>query len=98
MISASTAALAKAQRFFDAVLIHGVHDEFAVFERDGIVGDVDALFGVENLADVGQYAHVFGLPSVPDLSCGTVEKIVSLNKAYLRGVKPPLRNSKFVHG
>ena len=52
------AALAEAEGFFDAVLVHGVHDELAVFESDGAVGDVHALFGVEDLAKVGQYAHV----------------------------------------
>ena len=58
------AALAKAESFFDAVLVHGVHDELAVFESDGAVGDVYALFGIEDLAEVGQYPHVFTLSSV----------------------------------
>jgi hypothetical protein len=53
------AALAQAESFFNAVLVHGVHDEFAVFESDCVVGDVHALFRIENLADVGQYAHDF---------------------------------------
>jgi hypothetical protein len=52
------AALAEAERFLDAVLVHGVHDELAVFEGDCAVGDVYALFGVEDLAKVGQYPHV----------------------------------------
>ena len=54
-------ALTEAQGFFDAVLVHGVHDELAVFEGDRAVGDVYALFSVKDLAKVGQYPHVFTL-------------------------------------
>src|SRR5260370_30098012 len=58
------AAIAETEGFFDAVLVHGVHDELAVFEGDCAVGDVYTLFGVKDLAKVGQYPHVFTLSSV----------------------------------
>ena len=53
------ATLAEAQSLFDTVLVHCVHDEFAIFESNRIVCDMYALFGVEDLAKEGQYAHVF---------------------------------------
>ena len=51
------AALAKAEGFLDAVLVHGVHDELAVFENDRVVCDMYTLFRVENLANERQNAH-----------------------------------------
>ena len=55
------AAFAKAEGLLDAVFVHGVHDELAVFESDGVVGDVYALFRIEDLANERQYAHRFTL-------------------------------------
>ena len=60
------AALAKAEGLLDAVFVHGVHHELAVFESDGVVGDVYALFRIEDLANKRQYAHGFTLvPLIP---------------------------------
>jgi hypothetical protein len=40
------AGFAKAKGLFNAVLVHGVHDKFAVLKGDGVVGDVNALFRI----------------------------------------------------
>jgi hypothetical protein len=57
------AGFTEAKRLFNAVLVHGVHNKFAVLKCDGAVSYVNAFFRIKNLANVRQYPHYFPAPS-----------------------------------